>query len=198
MRAYIENNIRETIQCKEKLLERADLLAAVQEIAEKCIEAYRNGGKILVCGNGGSASDAQHMAGELVGRYEMERRGIPAIAITANSAVLTAIANDYDYESAFAKQVCALGNKGDFLFGISTSGNSGNVVKALEEGNRKGLQTVGLTGENGGRLKECSKYLLNVPSDHTPRIQEMHITIIHILCGLIEKGLAESGFFEER
>jgi D-sedoheptulose 7-phosphate isomerase len=129
--------------------------------------------------------------GELVGRYMMERNGIPAIALTANSTVMTALANDYDYESIFAKQVRAYGNKGDVLIGISTSGNSQNVIKAFEKAHEMGIITVGFTGEKGGNMKNVSDYLINVPSDSTPRIQEMHILVIHIICGLIEGGLFE-------
>lgn len=197
MQEYIRENITDSIECKQKLLKNEALLLNIEQVAQMCIEAYKRGNKLMMCGNGGSASDAQHMAGELVGRYLMERRGIPAIALTANSTVMTALSNDYDYESAFAKQVRALGNEGDICIGISTSGNSGNVVKALEEAKKLGIKTVGFTGSGGGKMKECSDYLLNVPSDRTPRIQEMHIMVIHIICGLIEKGLQECGYFED-
>lgn len=197
MKEYIKENIREGLESKQQLLEDESLLSTVEEVAKKCIEAYKNGNKLLVCGNGGSASDAQHMVGELVGRYLKERKGIPAIALTANSTVMTAISNDYDYESAFAKQVRALGNEGDILIGISTSGNSGNVVKAFAEAKEMGIKTVGFTGRSGGKMKQCSDYLLNVTSDRTPRIQEMHILLIHTICGLIEDGLWKDGFFGE-
>lgn len=197
MQEYIRENITDSIECKQKLLKNEALLLNIEQVAQMCIEAYKRGNKLMMCGNGGSASDAQHMAGELVGRYLMERRGIPAIALNANSTVMTALSNDYDYESAFAKQVRALGNEGDICIGISTSGNSGNVVKALEEAKKLGIKTVGFTGSGGGKMKECSDYLLNVPSDRTPRIQEMHIMVIHIICGLIEKGLQECGYFED-
>lgn len=195
MQEYIKENIKEGLESKQKLLEDMNLLSTVEQIARLCIAAYKNGNKLLVCGNGGSASDAQHMVGELVGRYMLERRGIPAIALTANSTVITAITNDYDYESVFAKQVRALGEEGDILIGISTSGNSANVVNAFEQARELGIKTVGFTGRNGGKMKQCSDYLLNVTSDKTPRIQEMHILLIHTICGLIERELYENRFF---
>lgn len=198
MQEYIKENIKESLESKKKLLEDADFIASVEKVAELCIAAYKNGNKILVCGNGGSASDAQHMVGELVGRYLIERSGIPAVALNANTTVVTALANDYDYNKIFAKQVKALGQGGDILFGISTSGNSSNVNNAFEVAKKMGIKTVGLTGRNGGKMRGNSDYLLNVPSDRTPRIQEMHIMLIHIICGLIEKGLWECGYFEEQ
>lgn len=195
MLEYITQNISESIRAKEQLLADRSLLETLEKAAGACIEAYKKGNKILVCGNGGSASDALHMTGELVGRYKMERRGVSAIALNANEAVMTAISNDYDYESVFSKQVAAFGKAGDVLVGISTSGNSANVVKALEEARKMNIAAVGLTGRDGGRMRHETDYLLNVPSDDTPRIQEMHILLIHTICGLIEKGLAENGFW---
>lgn len=197
MMEYIRENISESIRAKEQLLGDACLLETLEKAAGACIEAYQRGNKILVCGNGGSASDALHMTGELVGRYQMERRGIPAVALNANAAVMTAISNDYDYGSVFSKQVVAFGEAGDILFGISTSGNSFNVVSAFGAAKKRGLITVGLTGHNGGKMRQESDYLLNVPSDNTPRIQEMHILLIHTICGLIEKGLDDGGFWME-
>lgn len=197
MQEYIKENIREGLESKQQLLEDECLLSTVEEVAKLCVDAYKSGKKLLVCGNGGSASDAQHMVGELVGRYLKERKGIPAIALTANSTVMTAISNDYDYESVFAKQVVSLGKEGDILIGISTSGNSANVIKAFEEAKKMGIKTVGFTGRNGGKMKQCCDYLLNVTSNRTPRIQEMHILLIHTICGLIEDGLWKCGFFGE-
>ncbi|MCM1466638.1 MAG: D-sedoheptulose 7-phosphate isomerase [Alistipes sp.] len=197
MKEYIRNNIEESIDAKKKLLADDSLLSVVEQVSRICIDAYEKGNKILVCGNGGSASDAQHMAGELVGRYKMERAGIPAIALNANTAVMTALGNDYDYDSIFEKQVAALGKKEDILFVISTSGNSQNTVRACEAAKKMGIITVALTGANGGILKTLCDHTINVPSDNTPRIQEMHILIIHSLCGLIEKELYNRGFFED-
>lgn len=197
MKEYILQNIQESLNAKTKLLQDERLTSLIEKVAGICIEAYKKGNKILVCGNGGSASDAQHMTGELVGRYKIERAGIPAISLNANTAVMTALGNDYDYDSIFAKQVKALGVKDDVLFAISTSGNSKNAILACEEAKKQGIHTVALTGESGGKLMDMADVTLNVPSGNTPRIQEMHILIIHILCGLIEKGLYDTGYFEE-
>lgn len=194
---YIRANIEESIAAKEKLLCDEALLEKVGQVAQLCVDAYWKGNKLLICGNGGSASDALHMAGELVGRYQLERQGVSAIVLNANTAVMTAISNDYDYESVFSKQVIALGNEGDVLFGISTSGNSVNVVKAMQEAKKRKLHTIGLTGCHGGALRSDAEYLFNVPSDNTPRIQEMHILLIHTICGLIESGLHERGYWTE-
>ncbi len=195
MKEYIRSNIEESIETKKKLLNDERLLQVIEEVSRVCIEAYEKGNKIMVCGNGGSASDAQHMTGELVGRYKLERAGIPAIALNANAAVMTALGNDYDYESIFAKQVAALGKNEDILFVISTSGNSQNTVLACEAAKKMGIITVALTGNGGGKLGELCDFVINVPSDNTPRIQEMHILVIHSICGLIEKELYNRGFF---
>lgn len=197
MKEYIRSNIEESINTKKKLLADDSLLSVVEEVSRICIDAYEKGNKIMVCGNGGSASDAQHMVGELVGRYKMERPGIPAIALNANTTVMTALGNDYDYESIFVKQVAALGKKEDILFVISTSGNSKNTVLACEKAKKMGIITVALTGETGGALKALCDYTICVPSNNTPRIQEMHILIIHSLCGIIERELYNRGFFED-
>ena len=195
MLEYIRANIEESIVAKEKLLRDEALLGTVEKVARLCVDAYQRGNKLLICGNGGSASDALHMAGELVGRYQMERRGVSAIALNANTAVMTAVSNDYDYESVFSKQVAALGKEGDVLFGISTSGNSANVVRAMQEAGKRQISTVGLTGQAGGQMRSCADYLFNVPSYNTPRIQEMHILLIHTICGLVENGLYDRGFW---
>lgn len=194
---YIRENIQESIMTKERLLRDEALIGTIEQVAQTCICAYLRGNKLLICGNGGSASDALHMAGELVGRYQMERRGIAAIVLNANPTVMTAIANDYEYENIFSKQVAALGKEGDVLIGISTSGNSANVINALQEAKKQNIHTIGLTGFTGGKIKLVADCLLNVPSENTPRIQEMHILLIHTLCGLIEKGLQEQGFWME-
>lgn len=198
MREYIRANIQESVDAKTRLLSDVALITKVEEVANRCVDAYQKGKKILACGNGGSASDAMHMVGELVGRYKMERDGISAIALNANATVMTALGNDYDYDSIFAKQVRALGVEGDILFVISTSGNSKNALKACEQAKKQGIVTVALTGSTGGKLKECCDLLLNVPSDNTPRIQEMHILLIHAICGAIEKTLYDGGYFENR
>lgn len=189
MKKYVLDNIRESLDVKSALLKDERLIDKICDVVDKCIEAYKRGNKILVCGNGGSAADAQHMVGELVGRFKMERPGIPAISLNSNVVVMTAVCNDYDYDSVFEKQLLALGNEGDILFAISTSGNSANCIKAMKAANEKEIMAIGLTGITGGTMKEYCDYLINVPSDNTPRIQEMHILVIHLICGLIEKAL---------
>lgn len=157
--------------------------------AQVLIDAYRSGHKAIFLGNGGSAADAQHMAAELVGRFLYERAPLPALALTTNSSAVTAIANDYGYEMVFARQVEALGVAGDVLMGLSTSGNSGNIVEAFLLARNRGMKTIALTGRTGGRLATISDILLNVPSDDTPRIQECHTLIGHTLCEVVESIL---------
>ena len=154
-------------------------------------ECLKNGGKILLFGNGGSAADAQHIAAELTGRYKTERKGLPAIALTTDTSALTAIGNDFGYDKVFERQVEALANKGDLLVGISTSGNSANVIKALSLGKELGCKTIGLSGRGGGEMNEVCDLNIVVPSDNTPRIQEMHIMIGHIICQSIDDLLSE-------
>lgn len=164
--------------------------ARVEEAAALVTAALGAGKALLVCGNGGSASDAQHITGELVGRFLKERRGLKAICLSSNAAVLTAWANDYDYETVFSRQVEAYGEPGGVLLGISTSGNSANVVKAFEAARAAGMKTVALTGEGGGKLAALSDVLLDVPSRHTPLIQQAHICLYHFLCEQVEARLA--------
>lgn len=152
-------------------------------------EALSSGNKLLVMGNGGSAADAQHFAAEIIGRFKMERRALPAIALTTDSSALTAIGNDYGFEAVFSRQVEGLGAPGDVVFGISTSGNSPNVLSALARGRELGCRTISLLGRDGGTIKSVSDISIIVPSNDTPRIQEGHITIIHIICDLIEKRM---------
>jgi D-sedoheptulose 7-phosphate isomerase len=188
MRDRIVQSIKESIRTKETLLTNG-LVDKIEEGAALLIETYQKKGKLLLCGNGGSAADAQHIAAELVGRFEKERRALPAIALTTNSSNLTCIANDYDFETVFSRQVEAQAQKGDLLLAISTSGNSKNVLKAVEAAKKLGVRVIGLTGRSGGKLKGKVDLLLNVPSDETPRIQESHILIGHILCDLLERQL---------
>jgi D-sedoheptulose 7-phosphate isomerase len=163
----------------------ADLVAAADAVAR----AFSEGKKVLLCGNGGSAADAQHIACELVGRFFRERRAVPAIALTTDTSILTAVANDYSFDDVFARQVEAFGQPGDVLIAITTSGNSKNVIRAAEAARERGLIVIGLSGRTGGKLKELSDPCLCVPSDSTPRIQEMHILLGHILCEIVEEGL---------
>lgn len=165
----------------------------IEEAAAKIIGSIKGGGKVLLFGNGGSAADAQHIAAELVGRFKLEREAIPAIALTTNTSVLTAIGNDYGFQDVFSRQVEALATKGDIAIGISTSGNSPNVIKGLEAAKAKGAYTMALTKEGETEMSKVSDMLIGVPSDSTPRIQEAHILIGHIICMLVEEELAKGG-----
>lgn len=170
------------------LVER-DLPPLIAEMVTLLADTFTNGGKLLVMGNGGSAADAQHFAAEIVGRFKMERRGLPAIALSTDTSILTAIGNDYGFDRVFHRQVEALAAPGDLIVGISTSGNSPNVLKALELAREKGCRTVALLGADGGAIKDVCHLALIVPTGDTPRVQEGHITIIHIVCDLLEKTL---------
>lgn len=170
------------------LIER-ELAATVAEAAETLVAALRAGNKLLVMGNGGSAADAQHFVAEIVGRFKMERKALPAIALTTDTSILTAIGNDYGYDCVFSRQVEAHACAGDVVVGISTSGNSPNVLQALKLAREMGCRTIGLLGKDGGTIKEVSDINLTVPCNDTPRVQEGHITIIHIICDLVEKKM---------
>jgi D-sedoheptulose 7-phosphate isomerase len=170
---------------------RAGLLASIAELAAQIEAAFEAGGKLIVFGNGGSAADAQHFAGELTGHYKRDRRALPAIALTTDTSVLTAIANDYSYESIFARQIEALCGEADVVVGISTSGNADNVVRGVVAARQRGAATWGLTGASGGRLAEVAEHVIGVPSDATARIQEMHITIIHAVSELLDTYAAD-------
>lgn len=188
MKEIITNSIRDSLQTKEALLSN-EFIDKIEQAASLLIKTYQNKGKLLLCGNGGSAADAQHIAAELIGRFEKERISLPAISLTTNTSNLTCIANDYQFDHVFSRQVEGLGQAGDLLIAISTSGNSSNVLKAVEKAKEIGVKTLALTGSSGGKLKKEADLLLNVPSDHTPRIQESHILIGHILCDLLEREL---------
>ncbi|RMA93311.1 D-sedoheptulose-7-phosphate isomerase [Hydrogenothermus marinus] len=185
----VKDSLKGSIGVKTNILKNEKLLRTIATVAEEIIKAFQKGNKVLFCGNGGSAADAQHIAAELSGKFYFDREPLFAEALHVNTSYLTAVANDYSYDEVYSRLVKAKGEKGDILIGISTSGNSKNVVKAVEVANSKGLVTVGLTGKSGGRLKELCKYLINVPSTDTPRIQEVHITIGHIICEIVEKEL---------
>lgn len=158
----------------------------ISQAASECVETLKRGNKILIFGNGGSAADAQHIAAELTGRYKKERRGLPCIALTTDTSALTAIGNDYGYSFIFSRQVEALANKGDLLIGLSTSGNSPNVIEAINKGKEIGCKSIGFSGKEGGALKEASDINIVIPSSNTPRIQEMHTTIGHMICQIID------------
>jgi len=185
----IKKSISESIQVKQNILENPELLSKISQVSQEIIHAFKNDKKVLLCGNGGSAADAQHIAAELSGRFYLDREPLFAEALHINTSYLTAVANDYSYDEVFSRLVKAKGRAGDILIGISTSGNSKNVIKAIEVANAIGIITVGMTGETGGKMKDLCKYLINVPSTDTPRIQEAHIMIGHIICEIVEKEL---------
>jgi len=186
LRQYIHNEIAKSLTTIQLLAADNNIAAVVEQVAKACCTALRSGKKILLAGNGGSAADAQHLAGELVSRLNFDRPGLPAFALTTDSSVLTAIGNDYGYEKLFARQVNALGTAGDIFIAISTSGRSPNILRALEEARRKGLVSVGLTGMSGGDMASLCDHCIRIPSAETPKIQEGHIILGHIICGLIE------------
>ena len=181
--------ITRSIETKQAILEDEDFLARIQSAVTLVTTAFSNGHKVLFCGNGGSAADAQHLAAEFSGRFYKNRRALPSEALHCNSSYLTAVANDYSYDVIYARLIEGIGNEGDVLVGLSTSGNAANVVKAFEAAQSRGMITIGLTGISGGLLKERSTVLLNVPSSDTPRIQESHILIGHIICQLVEEAI---------
>lgn len=185
----IKKAYEDSIKVKEEFFR--DNLQLIREVAELIAKVLNEGGKILIFGNGGSATDASHIAAEFVNRFKRERPGLPAIALNTDMAVITAIANDYDYSEVFAKQIKALGQKGDVAIGISTSGSSRNVIKAVEVAKKRGLKTVAFTSKKGEKLISKVDYAFAVPSEETPRIQETHITLGHILCELVEDILFE-------
>ncbi len=179
----------ELAQVNRKLLADKLLISKLAEVSSICINTYKNDGKILIAGNGGSAADAQHFAGELVSRFYFDRPALSAIALTTDSSILTAIGNDYGYEDVFSRQVQAHGRSGDVFIAISTSGNSPNILKAIETAKAIGLVVIGLTGQSGGKMKAMCDVCLCAPSDSTPRIQECHLFFEHTLCACIEESL---------
>ena len=182
--------ISEYLDGHQKVLAKLEASAGdIQQAAERCIAALANGNKLLICGNGGSAADAQHMAAELVGRFITDRPALAAIALTTDTSALTAIANDYGYDAVFSRQVAGLAKAGDVLLAISTSGNSASVVAACEQARSLECEVFGLTGRDGGTLKSLCDGVIIAPSDQTAHIQECHIVIVHLLCALIEQGL---------
>ena len=189
MKDYINTSLEEAQQVISAMLADSELLENLERATETCINSLRQGGKILLAGNGGSAADAQHIAAELVSRFAFERPGLPAIALTTDTSILTAIANDYGYKELFLRQVQAHGNKGDVFIGYTTSGKSPNILLALEEARKRDLVCIGLTGNRGGPIRELCDHLIEVPSADTPRIQEGHAILGHILCGFVEEAL---------
>jgi len=183
----IKDIIQASIDTKQKVLESAALIQTVKDCVHVIVTAFKNGNKVLFCGNGGSASDAQHLAAEFSGRFYKDRDALPAEALHCNTSYLTAVANDYSFDVIYSRLVQGIGIKGDVLVGLSTSGNSKNIVAAFEVAREKGITTIGFTGETGGVLKSLSDYLINIPSFDTPRIQESHIMLGHIICEMVEE-----------
>src|SRR5687767_5732372 len=187
MNEKIKSIISESISVKSMVLENEALLASVEQIVGKMVSALKNGNRIYFAGNGGSAADAQHLAAEFSGRFYIDRKALPAEALHCNTSYLTAVANDYGYEQVYARLIEGIGQKGDILIGLSTSGNSANINRAFEVARQKGMITIGFTGQTGGQMKLCSDHLINIPSTDTPRIQESHIMVGHIICQLVEE-----------
>ena len=185
----IKESIRQSIETKQNILKDTRLLKVIEDVAGACTTAFCNGNKVLFCGNGGSAADAQHLAAELSGRFYYDRPPLHAEALHVNTSYLTAVANDYSFDEVYSRIVKGIGHEGDVLIGLSTSGNSNNVIRAFEVANEAGMLTVAFTGESGGKMKNIVDFLINVPSDDTPRIQESHIMIGHIICEIVESSL---------
>jgi len=183
----IKNIIEASIKVKHQLLQDDTIIKIVGDCVTTIVAAFKKGNKVLFCGNGGSAADAQHLAAEFSGRFYKDRDALPAEALHCNTSYLTAVANDYSYDAIYSRLVKGIGNKGDVLVGLSTSGNSKNIVAAFEVAKEKQMITIAFTGESGGLLQSISDYLLNVPSFDTPRIQESHIMLGHIICELVEE-----------
>jgi len=189
MQQEIRTILQASINVKLAILSDAVLMLKIEEVTHLISNAFSNGNKVLFCGNGGSAADAQHLAAEFSGRFYTDRDPLPSEALHCNTSYITAVANDYGYDVVYSRIVKGTGKPGDVLVGLSTSGNSVNIVKAFEQAKKIGMICVGMTGEGGGKLKDISDHLINVPSTDTPRIQEAHITIGHIVCELVEKEL---------
>jgi len=189
MQQKIKNIIQASIDTKQKLLQDSAMVEKIAQVTEVMTQAFKNGNKVLFCGNGGSAADAQHLAAEFSGRFYIDRDALPSEALHCNTSFITAVANDYGYDVVYSRMIKGMGKKGDVLVGLSTSGNSVNIINALVEAKKLGMITVCLTGETGGKMKDNCDYLLNVPSTDTPRIQESHIMVGHIICQLVEANL---------
>ena len=194
MKNFIKKQIEDSYKTKKMILENEEIIELIKEVGEKTIEVYKNGKKTIIAGNGGSAADAQHMAGEFVSKFYFDRPGLKSFAITTDTSILTAIGNDYGYDRVFARQLEANGDEGDIFFAISTSGNSKNIVEALKVCKEKGILTVGLTGGKIGKMDELCDYVIKVPSTETPRIQESHLLIEHMICAIVEEAIFGKGF----
>ena len=191
--AMIDARLGAHLDTMARIRQDADLIAAIARGIDLMTACFRNGGRVYFCGNGGSAADAQHLAAEFSGRFYFDRPVLPADALHCNTSYLTAVSNDYGYEQVFARLISGLGRKGDILVGLSTSGNSANILRAFEVCREKGVTTIAMTGASGGRMKELADLLINIPATDTPRIQEAHITVGHILCERVEDNIFGSG-----
>jgi D-sedoheptulose 7-phosphate isomerase len=189
MNENISNIIKASIDVKKQILENTELLTTVEKVVDVIVNTFKNGNRVYFCGNGGSAADAQHLAAEFSGRFYTDRKALPAEALHCNTSYLTAVANDYSYDVVYSRMIDGIGQAGDILIGLSTSGNSGNIIKAFETAKEKKIITVGFTGLSGGLMKSLSDYIINIPSTDTPRIQESHIMVGHIICQLVEEKL---------
>lgn len=188
---YVVAELQHSLSVKQRMLDDPGLMQQITDVGHLLIEAYEDGNKLLLAGNGGSAADAQHLAAEFLSRFNFDRPGVPALALTTDTSILTAISNDYGFESLFARQIEANGVPGDVFLGISTSGNSPNILRALRAARDKDITTIGLTGRSGGEMRDLCDYCLCVPSANTARIQEAHIVIGHTLCAMVELALFE-------
>jgi D-sedoheptulose 7-phosphate isomerase len=189
MTEFIRTRIQASVDLKKSLLSEQELLSTVEKVVKQIVECYKKGGKVLWCGNGGSAADAQHLAAELSGRFYYDRPPLFSEALHVNTSYVTAVANDYSYDVIYSRLVQAMGRKGDILIGLSTSGNSGNVVNALEKAHALQMTTVGFTGSGGGKMKAHCDLLVAIPSSDTPRIQECHMLLGHTICEMVESQL---------
>lgn len=185
----VQSIITDSIRVKQAILENENFTSAIEAVSRLVTKAFSNGNKVLFCGNGGSAADAQHLAAELSGRFYKNRPALYAEALHVNSSYITAVANDFGYDEIYARLIQAMGTPGDILFAISTSGNSPNIIKAIDEAHNRGMRVIGMTGESGGKMSMMCDYMFRVPSDDTPRIQESHIMIGHIICYFVEQQL---------
>ena len=183
----IQDIIQSSINTKQQLLQDEQLLATIEKVADIITTVFKNGNRIYLCGNGGSAADAQHLAAEFSGRFYLDRKALSAEALHCNTSYLTSVANDYGFDNVYSRMIEGIAQSGDVLIGLSTSGNSANIIKAFEAAKEKGVITIAFTGITGGQMKSMSDYLINIPSTDTPRIQESHIMIGHIICQLVEE-----------
>lgn len=189
MKDSVLKQLSDSIKVKQDIINNKKLIQLIMEVSNVVVKAYQNNNKLLIAGNGGSAADAQHIAGEIVSKFYFDRPGLPALALTTDTSIMTSIGNDYGYEQVFSRQIQANGNEGDVFLAISTSGNSVNIINAIKECKNKNIVTVCLTGQKGGKLSGICDYSIQIPSEETPRIQESHILVGHIICSILEEEM---------